>query len=65
MYQIFLLYVMQRQVSKGKAKLLCNTKMYTFCYIILNVLDKKMRRGKAKSHTCSFRIPYGMKTAMR
>ena len=48
---------MQRQVSVDKAKLQCNIEMCTYCYIILNVLGKKMRRWKEKSHTCSFHIP--------
>lgn len=61
----FTLLVMQRQVSVGKEIPHCNIEMYTYCYIFPNVLGKKTRRWKAKSHTYSLRIPCGIQTVRR
>ena len=61
----FILFVMQRHVSMGKEIPHCNIEMYTYCYIFLNVLGKKTRRWKAKSHGYSFRIPCRIQTIIR
>ena len=60
---VFMLFLMQRKVSKGKEKSHCNIEICTYCYIF-NALDKEMRRKESESHGCSLQIPCGIQTVM-